>query len=220
MQLTVNQTTPILTWTSPATILYGTPLSATQLNAAAYQLNGTTPLDGTFVYSPAAGTVLYGRLEAAFRYLHPERHGELHLGNQELFRLPSRQRPSRSSLIATLGFTASEPGIPRRYYGCANGDTSPKASPALQALPLHPGQYPIIPAASGTNLSDYVLVVQNGTLTVTQAPVVITTTLNTPSIAFGLNVTMTANCLGHERFSDWNHQVPRQRQSYRNGRAL
>ena len=34
--------------------------------------------------------------------------------------------------------------------------------------------------------------VQNGTLTVTQAPVVITTTLSTPSIAYGLNVTMTA----------------------------
>ena len=28
------------------------------MNAAAYQLNGTTPLDGTFVYSPAAGTIL------------------------------------------------------------------------------------------------------------------------------------------------------------------
>jgi hypothetical protein len=45
-------------WTSPAAIVYGTPLSTTQLNATAYQLNGTTALDGSFVYSPAAGTVL------------------------------------------------------------------------------------------------------------------------------------------------------------------
>src|SRR5206468_5266278 len=40
------------TWsTNPADIVYGTPLSGTQLNA-------TSPVAGTFVYSPAAGTVL------------------------------------------------------------------------------------------------------------------------------------------------------------------
>src|SRR5205814_4207530 len=45
VQLIVNQTAPVITWASPATIFYGKSLSATQLNAAAYQLNGTTPLD-------------------------------------------------------------------------------------------------------------------------------------------------------------------------------
>jgi hypothetical protein len=49
--LTVSQVTPILTWASPATISYGTPLSGVQLNASA-------PVAGTFTYSPAAGTVL------------------------------------------------------------------------------------------------------------------------------------------------------------------
>src|SRR5207302_9578017 len=56
-----------------------------------------------------------------------------------------------------------------------------------------PGQDTSGPAASGASLSDYVQVVQNGTLTVTKAPVVISTALSTPSIAYGLNVTMTAN---------------------------
>ena len=37
---------------NPAAITYGTALSATQLNATA------TPSGGTFVYSPAAGTIL------------------------------------------------------------------------------------------------------------------------------------------------------------------
>jgi hypothetical protein len=77
--------------------------------------------------------------------------------------------------------------------GAQNGDIFSETFSTSASIPSAPGQYPIIPAASGTNLSDYVLVVQNGTLTVTQAPVVITTTLSTPSIAFGLNVTMTAN---------------------------
>jgi hypothetical protein len=41
-----------LTWATPAAITYGTPLSATQLNAT------SGGVAGTFVYSPAAGAVL------------------------------------------------------------------------------------------------------------------------------------------------------------------
>ena len=51
VQLVVNTATPTVTWTTPAAITYGTALSATQLNASAN-------VTGTFVYSPAAGTVL------------------------------------------------------------------------------------------------------------------------------------------------------------------
>ncbi|MBO4715768.1 MAG: hypothetical protein J5672_06685, partial [Verrucomicrobia bacterium] len=43
--------TPTVTWDIPAAITYGTPLSATQLNA-------TANVPGTFVYDPAAGTKL------------------------------------------------------------------------------------------------------------------------------------------------------------------
>jgi hypothetical protein len=43
--------TPILTWPTPASIVYGTALSSTQLDA-------TANVAGTFVYSPAAGTIL------------------------------------------------------------------------------------------------------------------------------------------------------------------
>jgi hypothetical protein len=43
---------PTLTWTNPASIVYGTPLSSDQLNA-------TASVPGTFTYSPPAGTVLY-----------------------------------------------------------------------------------------------------------------------------------------------------------------
>jgi hypothetical protein len=43
--------TPTITWATPAAIAYGTPLSATQLDASAN-------VAGTFTYSPAAGTVL------------------------------------------------------------------------------------------------------------------------------------------------------------------
>jgi hypothetical protein len=49
--LMVNKATPTITWASPASITYGTPLSGTQLNA-------TASVPGNFVYSPAAGTIL------------------------------------------------------------------------------------------------------------------------------------------------------------------
>jgi RHS repeat-associated protein len=51
-------TTPTINWPTPASIAYGTALSVTQLNASA-SVSGTQ-LSGQFVYSPPAGTVLYG----------------------------------------------------------------------------------------------------------------------------------------------------------------
>ena len=49
--LKVLKATPVITWANPADIIYGTALSATQLNA-------TANVPGTFTYTPAAGTVL------------------------------------------------------------------------------------------------------------------------------------------------------------------
>ena len=49
--INVQPATPVVTWANPADITYGTALSATQLDATA-----TVP--GTFVYTPAPGTVL------------------------------------------------------------------------------------------------------------------------------------------------------------------
>lgn len=45
-----------LTWPTPAAIVYGTPLSATQLNASAADSAG--PVPGTFVYAPLGGSAL------------------------------------------------------------------------------------------------------------------------------------------------------------------
>ena len=47
----IFQQPPAINWATPAPIVYGTPLSGAQLDAA-------SPLPGSFSYSPAAGTVL------------------------------------------------------------------------------------------------------------------------------------------------------------------
>ena len=49
--INVQKATPLVTWANPAAIAYGTALSATQLDATAI-------LPGSFVYTPATGTVL------------------------------------------------------------------------------------------------------------------------------------------------------------------
>jgi len=51
VNITVNKATPPISWTAPASIAYGTPLSTTQLDAS-------STVAGTFTYSPAAGAVL------------------------------------------------------------------------------------------------------------------------------------------------------------------
>jgi hypothetical protein len=47
----VGRATPAIQWAQPASVVYGTALSNAQLNA-------TSPVAGTFSYSPAAGTLL------------------------------------------------------------------------------------------------------------------------------------------------------------------
>lgn len=49
--LMIAQATPVLAWSAPAPLLFGTPLSATQLDA-------TASVAGSFAYSPATDTVL------------------------------------------------------------------------------------------------------------------------------------------------------------------
>ena len=49
--LTVGKATPVITWSNPASVTFGSALSSEELNAAAN-------VPGTFVYTPPAGTVL------------------------------------------------------------------------------------------------------------------------------------------------------------------
>ena len=51
VNITITKATPTITWNNPADIVYGTALSATQLNA-------TANTAGSFSYTPASGTVL------------------------------------------------------------------------------------------------------------------------------------------------------------------
>jgi len=163
------------------------------LNAAAYQLNGTTPLDGTFVYSPATGTVLMaGSKQLSVTFIPNDTANYTSATKVVPFTVSQSTLTISANSYSRL-YGVTNPVFQGGVTGVENGDVFTESFSTSANIPSDPGQYPIVPTVSGANLSDYVVVVQNGTLTVTKAPVVITTTLSTPSIAYGLNVTMTAN---------------------------
>lgn len=58
--LTVSPATPIIDWSQPDDIVYGTPLDSDQLDATASWMVGgqSGDVSGTFTYNPPAGTVL------------------------------------------------------------------------------------------------------------------------------------------------------------------
>lgn len=60
VQITVAKATPVVNWTNPANIVYGTPLDGTQLNATAswVECSGPVTVPGGFTYSPNFSTVL------------------------------------------------------------------------------------------------------------------------------------------------------------------
>jgi hypothetical protein len=55
-QIVINKAAPVLQWNAPADIVFGTPLGAAQLNAAASFEGASLP--GTFTYVPGPGSVL------------------------------------------------------------------------------------------------------------------------------------------------------------------
>ncbi len=62
--INIAQATPTITWSNPADIFYGTPLSSTQLDA-------TSSVPGTFVYNPPTGTILDERTQTLNAFFTP-----------------------------------------------------------------------------------------------------------------------------------------------------
>lgn len=161
---------PALSWTSPAPITYGTALTSTQLNA-------TASVPGTFVYTPASGTLLAAGngqpLSVAFT------------PNDAVNYLSATQTVSIDVLKRQLIVTAADksklygspnPALTVTYSGFVNGDTpsslSTPVSVSTTATTASPeGTYPIIP--SGATAANYTISFVNGTLTVTRAPLTI-----------------------------------------------
>jgi hypothetical protein len=141
--LTVNQATPAITWATPAAITQGTALSAGQLDASAN-------VPGSFVYSPAAGTVLNAGLQKLSVTFTPTD--------------TSDYKPATATVTLTVNSTAKT--TPPIYWGTPSPITYGTALGATQLTANSPvaGTFTYSPAA-GT-----VLTAGSQTLSVTFTP--------------------------------------------------
>jgi hypothetical protein len=165
VSVTLLEATPTITWTNPAAISYGTPLSSNQLNA-------TANLPGTFAYTPTNGTVLNAGTNTLSVIFTPND------------TVDYSSVAASVSLVVTPAFLTVTAENTNRVYGVANpafsgtvsgllnGDniTANFVCPAVSISP--PGSYPITPALNDPNsrLGNYVVTTNAGTLTVTAGP--------------------------------------------------
>ena len=180
--LTITPVTATLSWAPPAAIVYGTPLTGTQLAA-------TASVPGSFAYSPAAGTVLGAgsqSLSATFTPTDTTNYG----GGSTSVALAVSPAPLTIAAVSqTTVYGAGPNPLSATYAGFVNGDgVASLVTPAMLtsgATPAsHVGVYPI--AVGGATSPNYAIAFVPGAVTVTPAP--LTIRANDASMAEGAAV--------------------------------
>jgi sugar lactone lactonase YvrE len=172
--LTITPANQVITWTPPASIVYGTPLSATQLDATISVVGPAWA--GALTYSPALGTFLNAGLgqtltvtaAATIDY------------NPATFSVPIDVTPAPLSVLVdnqTNVYGAPLPVLTGTVSGVVNGDavTAQYSTTATSASDVSTAGYPITAALVATqgSLANYAVTIQPGTLTVVPADQVI-----------------------------------------------
>ncbi len=176
--VTSNLPTPTITWATPAAIVYGTPLSATQLDA-------TASVAGTFVYSPAAGTVLTAgqhTLSASFTPTDTTDYGD---ANATVTLTVNKAAP-----VLTWATPAAVPAgtvlSSTQLDATANVPGTFTYTPASGTLMSTPGNFQLSVTFAPTDSTDYAIASANVTLSVTA----VTTT---PTVSTGSATAITGN---------------------------
>lgn len=167
---------PTLTWTNPANITYGTPLSGTQLNATATY--NSTNVPGTLTYSSPAGTYLNAGNAQTLSVIFTPADPASFLPVTNSVAINVQQAPLLITANATNKvYGAALPVFTASYSGFVNGDTNtslttPVALNTLATSASPVGLYTI--TASGATSANYNITHINGTLSVTPADLLIT----------------------------------------------
>ena len=97
-----------------------------------------------------------------------------------------------SANSATRMYGVANPTFTGTITGAVGGDTFTESYSTLATISSNAGIYAIVPSATGTNLAAYSVTVQNGSLTISQAPTTTSITTTSGSITPGQSVTLTA----------------------------
>jgi hypothetical protein len=158
-----NKEAPAIQWAKPASIVYGTPLSGSQLNASA------GGIQGTMQYLPEAGTIPDAGQHLLTVFFVPADRTRYVNAVSSVRLTVSRAQLAITADDQTMEEGSSIPELTASYSGFVNGDTagsldSPPvlATAATSSSPA--GSYPI--TASGANDANYSIGYAPGTLVV------------------------------------------------------
>jgi hypothetical protein len=175
----IGKASPVISWNNPAGIVYGTPLSSTQLNAVAKI--GSLEIPGSYVYSPSAGTILNaGNGQTLGVTFTPSDTGNYNEATKSVLIDVSRKPVTATADNKTKQFSDPLPAFTATITGLVGTDTlGGSMTFATTATALSPaGTYPIVPSGTGFN-SNYTVSFVNGTLTVVPEDATLTYTGDT-----------------------------------------
>ncbi len=93
---------------------------------------------------------------------------------------------------ASRVYGTANPAFTGSVTGAVNGDTFTESFSTVATISSKVGDYPIVPSVKGTNLANYAVTTQNGTLTITQAETKTSVSPSSSSLNPGQSVTLTA----------------------------
>jgi sugar lactone lactonase YvrE len=185
--ISVNQVTPSIAWVTPAAITYGTALSATQLNA-------TSSVAGSFVYTPAAGTVLTAGSHTLSVTFTPTDTTDYNTANSSVTLAVNKAAPA---------ITWATPGAIN--YGTALSATQLNASSTVAgSFAYNPAAGTVLTAGSQTlsvtftptDATDYATANSSVTLAVNKAVPAVGVNLSSSSITMAQTLTVTVAVSG------------------------
>ncbi len=188
---TVGKANPVINWAAPTNIVYGTALSALQLNA-------TASVPGTFTYLPEASIVLPAGTNTLAVAFTPTDSANYNTASSsvDLVVDPAPLTITADSQEKTYG--AANPTLTATYSGFVNNDTAASLNPAVMfsttaTITSAVGGYPI--SVTGATNSNYTITFVGGILTV--APAVLTVTADNATRVYGsTNPALTGTVVG------------------------
>jgi len=190
--LQVTQATPTITWANPASIGYGTALSATQLNATA-----NTP--GSFAYSPVTGVLPSAGTQTLSVTFTPTDSIDYTNATATAQLTVNKAALTVTANNASMTYGGTVPTLAGTLTGVVGSDgiTASFATTATSSTPA--GTYPITATLNDPNskLGNYAVTNNSGTLTISQVTPSISwsapsaTTYGTPLSAAQLNASST-----------------------------
>jgi subtilisin-like proprotein convertase family protein len=165
----IPKAVPSITWTKPAAITYGTPLSAAQLNA-------TASIPGSFSYLPPAGTMLEAGTGQSLLVTFAPEDTNNYATATAIVSLDVLPRPLVvATANATRVYGAANPPLTGSVIGVTNGDNITVFCMTTANADSPVGSYTIVPFIQDPAgaLNNYSVTATGGTLSITPAPLVV-----------------------------------------------